>query len=482
MTYTARLLIAEDEERLRRLLQMLLSTQGYDLTLAADGAEAWDLFQQGSFDAVITDLRMPRLDGLSLLRKIKELSPTTPVVVITAFGSIENAVEAMQAGAIDYVTKPFEEKKLNVSVERALNIGRIMDENINLRAQVAEKLNIGRMVAESPAMKRILECVRAVAASNANVLVYGESGTGKELVTRAIHDSSPRRHAPFVAINCAAIPDNLLESELFGHEKGSFTGATERKTGKFEQADGGSLFLDEIGEMNMAIQAKLLRAIEQQEFQRVGGNRTIKTNVRFIAATNKDLRESVRLGSFREDLFFRINVFPIHLPPLRERLEDVVPLARFFIKKFCVEMGRKPIELEKSAEALLMQGEWLGNVRELQNTIERAVILLQGEVLRAHDLAFVTGGGPFATGLDGDRQAPSNRGAVSDSSRFVIPANGFNLEAHEKQLLLQALERSGGNKSRAAKMLGLSRATLRYRLEKFGIGGEQDADAELIEA
>lgn len=481
MTVNARLLIAEDEERLRRLLQMLLSTQGYELTLAADGAEAWEHFQNGHFDAVITDLRMPRLDGLSLLRKIKEQSPTTPVVVITAFGSIENAVEAMQAGAIDYVTKPFEETKLNVSVERALSFGRILDENKNLRAQVEEKLNIGRMVAQSPAMKRILDCVRAVAASNANVLVYGESGTGKELVTRAIHDSGPRKHAPFVAINCAAIPDNLLESELFGHEKGAFTGATDRKIGKFEQADGGTLFLDEIGEMDISIQAKLLRAIEQQEFQRVGGNRTIKTNTRFIAATNKDLRESVRAGKFREDLFFRINVFPIHLPPLRDRAEDIVPLARFFIKKFCVEMGKRIIELDKSAETVLMQNEWLGNVRELQNTIERAVILIQGERLGAQDLEFVAGGGPFATGLDGARNGMATGQSVPGS--FVIPSSGFNLEAHEKHLLLQALDRNSGNKSRAAKMLGMSRATLRYRLEKFGIAGsEQDLETELVEA
>lgn len=478
MTQHARLLIAEDEERLRRLLQMMLSTQGYDLTLAADGAEAWEQFLNGNFDAVVTDLRMPRMDGLTLLKKIKEQSPTTPVVVITAFGSIENAVEAMQAGAIDYVTKPFEETKLNVSIERALSFGRILDENKNLRAQVEEKLNLGRMVAESPAMVRVLECVRAVAASNANVLVYGESGTGKELVTRAIHDSGPRKHAPFVAINCAAIPDNLLESELFGHEKGSFTGATDRKIGKFEQADGGSLFLDEIGEMNLAIQAKLLRAIEQQEFQRVGGNRTIKTNVRFIAATNKDLRESVRAGKFREDLFFRINVFPIHLPPLRDRKEDIVPLAKFFINKFCVEMGKRPVSLDKSAEAVMMSNPWQGNVRELQNTMERAVILLQGESLTGQDLAFVSGGGPFATGLD---SGSGNGGSAG--GEFVIPAAGFNMEDHEKDLLMQALDRNNGNKSRAAKMLGMSRATLRYRLEKFGIAaGEQEMESELVEA
>lgn len=472
MAKSARILIAEDEERLRRLLQMLLSTQGYELTLAADGAEALDYFTAGHYDLLITDLRMPKLDGLSLLKKVKEQSETTPVIVITAFGSIENAVEAMQLGAIDYVTKPFEEAKLNVAIERALSFGRILGENQNLRQQVEEKLNLGNMVAEAPAMKRVLECVRAVANSNANVLVYGESGTGKELVTRAIHESGQRKHGPFVAINCAAIPDNLLESELFGHEKGSFTGATDRKIGKFEQADGGSLFLDEIGEMDISIQAKLLRAIELQEFQRVGGNQTIKSDLRFIAATNKDLRVSVKEGKFREDLFFRINVFPVYLPPLRDRREDIIPLARFFLRKFALEMGRKATDIERKAQDQLLENNWPGNVRELQNTIERAVIMMQGSVLTEEDLAFISGAPHFGGG-----------GMFGGGDAFSIPPVGFNLEEHEKSLLVQALERTGQNKSKAAKLLGISRATLRYRLEKFGIGGaDAENEAELVEA
>ena len=473
MTKTARILIGEDEERLRRLLQMLLSTKGYDLTLTADGKEAFEKFNDAQFDLVITDLRMPNMDGLTLLRKIREQNQEIPIIVITAFGSIENAVEAMQAGAIDYVTKPFEETKLNMAIDRALSFGRILDENRNLREQVQEKLNIGRMVAESPLMKRVVDSVHAVANSNANVLVYGESGTGKELVTRAIHDSSPRKHAAFIAINCAAIPDNLLESELFGHEKGSFTGATERKIGKFEQADGGSLFLDEIGEMHISIQAKLLRAIEQQEFQRVGGNKTIRTDVRFIAATNRDLRESVKEGKFREDLFFRINVFPIHIPPLRDRREDIIPLAKFFLAKFSGEMGRKPAQMDKEAEKILLAENWRGNVRELQNTIERAVILLRGDVLTGEALAMVTSSGLFG----------SSQSSASATGAFQIPTMGFNLEEHEKSLLEQALERSGGNKSRAAKLLGISRATLRYRLEKFNIAAdnEPDSEASLVE-
>lgn len=461
MNQEPRLLIAEDEERLRRLIEMLLTNKGYNLTMAVDGKDAWEHFQSEQFDLVITDLRMPNMDGMQLLNNIKDSSRETPVIVITAFGSIENAVEAMQQGAFDYVTKPFEEARLNLSIERALNFSRILDENKNLREEIRDQLNIRNMVAESPSMKKVLSAAQAVAASSANVIVYGESGTGKELITRAIHDMSARSHGPFVAINCAAIPENLLESELFGHEKGAFTGATERKIGKFELADGGSLFLDEIGEMNLQIQAKVLRAIEQQEFQRVGGNRTLRTNTRFIAATNKDLRKAVNDGQFREDLFFRINVFPIIIPPLRQRTEDIIPLAKFFINKFCKKMGKKTADLTREGENILLRHPWPGNVRELQNTIERAVILLQDSKLSDDDLAFVSGTSSF----DEFKSIPPQNG-------FQIPTEGFNLEDHEKGLLLQALQRTKNNKSRAAKLLGLSRATLRYRMEKFSINDE----------
>lgn len=463
MRHEPRLLVAEDEERLRRLLEMLLSNKGYHLTMAADGAEAWAAFQSGHFDLVITDLRMPQMDGMELLKRIKAASPQTPIVVITAFGTIESAVDAMRAGALDYITKPFEEAKLTFAIDRALSIGRILDENQNLRQEIRDRLNLDHMVAESAPMKQLLDVTRQVAASNATVLVHGESGTGKELITRAIHDASPRSHAPFIAINCAAIPDNLLESELFGHEKGSFTGATERKVGKFEMADGGSLFLDEIGEMNIAVQAKVLRAIEQQEFQRVGGNKTIRTDSRFICATNKDLRQTVRDGKFREDLFFRINVFPIHIPPLRERRDDILPLARFFLVKFCGEMGKRVPQIDPAAQQAMLSARWQGNVRELQNVIERATILLNSTTLTLREL------GISSTGSTLESLRPND-------AEFVIPDSGFRLEEHERMLLMQALDRSGGNKSRAAKLLGLSRATLRYRLEKFGIA---DAETEM---
>ncbi len=472
-----RLLIAEDEDRLRRLLEMLLGNKGYRLTMAKDGAEALEMFGGGeSHDLVITDLRMPNVDGMELLRTVKERSPATPVVVITAFGTIENAVEAMRAGAIDYVTKPFEEQSISLAIERALSFGRILDENRTLREEIREKLNLGSMIAVSPEMQQVLDSVRQVAASSATVLVYGESGTGKELATRAIHEASPRSRGPFVAINCAAIPENLLESELFGHEKGAFTGATERKIGRFEQAHGGTLFLDEIGEMSSAIQAKVLRALELQEFERVGGTKTVKTDVRFIAATNRDLRQKVEEGTFREDLFYRLNVFWIVIPPLRQRVADILPMARAFIEKFCKEMGKRPsASISPEAQQALMQHRWPGNVRELRNTIERAMILLRGDVLTPAELGLrgrYTGSACEALFSSAPRLGPSGAGSASPG-KFTIPDTGFSLDRHEKELLMQALERSGSNKSRAAKLLGISRSTLRYRLEKFDIADRE---------
>jgi DNA-binding NtrC family response regulator len=457
MSAEPHILIAEDEDRLRRLLGILLNDKGYRLTLARDGAEAWRMFQDGSFDLVVTDIRMPATDGMQLLRAVKERSPETPVVVITAFGSIESAVEAMREGAVDYVTKPFEEQAMKLAIERALRVRSLLSENLSLRREVSDKYNLASIISESPQMRMVLEMARQVAKSNSTVLVMGESGTGKELVTRLIHEWSQRSHGPFVAINCAAIPETLLESELFGHEKGSFTGATGRRAGKFESASGGTLFLDEIGEMSLPTQAKVLRALETQEFERVGGTQTVRTNVRFIAATNRDLRDLVAAGSFRGDLFFRVNVFPVYLPPLRDRRHDIVPLARFFLSKFGREMGRKGVQLTRGAEEVLLSHPWPGNVRELQNTMERATIMLDGTELTETHLALALN--PNTMGFGGRQQGGD----------FVIPPAGFRLEEHERALLVQALERTAHNKSRAAKLLGISRARLRYRLEKFGI-------------
>jgi DNA-binding NtrC family response regulator len=458
VTPPARLLIAEDEERLRRLMGMLLANAGYKLTLVRDGEEAMQALEKGRFDLLITDLKMPRLDGLDLVRRVHKETPELPVIVITAFGSIESAVEAMQAGAIDYITKPFEEEKLKLAIDRALRIHRILRENRFLRKEVSSRWSLDSFITQSPAMRESLALARRVASGQTNVIVYGESGTGKELITRGIHNASPRAGGPFVAINCAAIADSLLESELFGHEKGSFTGAIERKPGKFELADGGTLFLDEIGDLSANVQAKVLRAIENREIQRVGGNETIAVDARFIAATNKDLELEVKAGRFREDLYFRLNVFPIQLPPLRERPEDILPLAEHFLESFCAQMNKRVPSVPQETRERLIGEPWMGNVRELQNMIERAVILLQDGELKP-ELIRRTPGGPV--------RAPSAGG--EGAGEFRLPERGFSMEEHETALIRQALERARGKKAGAARLLGISRATLRYRMEKFGV-------------
>jgi len=484
----AKILIAEDEERMRRLLGMLLSNQEHELELVADGEEALKAFQENTPDVVITDLRMPNKDGMALIKEIREDNPDIPIIVITAFGSIESAVDAMRAGATDYITKPFEEARIKVAISHALEDKELRQENYRLRSELRSKYAFDAIVYEDNKMKTLLETANQVANTSTTVIVYGESGTGKELIARAIHEGSPRARGPFIPLNCAAIPDNLLESELFGHERGSFTGATEAKKGRFEMANGGTLFLDEIGEMALPLQAKLLRALENQEFERVGGTKTIKTDIRFVAATNKNLRQKVANGDFRDDLFYRLNVFPIVLPPLRERLDDIIPLTEHFLKRFATEMGKPVPAISQEAEQSLKEHAWMGNVRELQNVIERAMILihddeLTSEVLQIDGLESLENLGRMTEKYEsagpslGINRMPSvvagnNETASTKMEKrwhpFRIPEVGFDLETHEKDLIEQALERSS-NKSQAAKLLGLSRATFRYRLEKYGL-------------
>ncbi len=447
----AHILIVDDEAKMRHILRIMLEMKGYKVDEAGDGIEALEKIKETPYDLVIADIKMPRMDGMELLKAIQEMDYPIPVVFITAYGSIESAVEAMRAGAVDYITKPFEEEKILLTVERALGISRIMDEKRALKEELDEMLLPKDIVCASDAMKKVLELARKVAKlPDTTVLITGESGVGKEVVARYIHSISPRAKKRFVAVNCAAITPTLLESELFGHEKGAFTGAERMKKGFFETAQGGTLFLDEVGDLTLDAQAKILRALQEKVIQRVGGTEEIPVDVRIICATNKDLEALVKEGKFREDLYFRINVFPIHIPPLRERKEDIVPLAEYFIKKFVGHEVEGPL-LTQGAKRILETYPFPGNVRELANAIERAVILAGGELpINSDHLSFL-------------REGTSEKSSPKDV--FVLPPEGISLEELEKEIIRQALERTGNNQSAAARLLGLTRSKFRTRLK-----------------
>jgi two-component system response regulator FlrC len=433
-----RVLLAEDDASMRRLLERILVEDGHEVTAVADGLAAIARLEQ-PFDLVLTDVRMPGADGIQVLQAARRRRPTLPVVVITAFGSIPGAVDAMRLGAVDYLSKPLPSpQQLRDVVRRAL----------------AQGANAGParpdVIAHDPAMQRVVEDARRVAARDTTVLLLGESGVGKEVVARLLHDSSPRAAGPFVAVNCAAITESLLESELFGHEKGAFTGAVARHEGKFEQADGGTLFLDEIAETGGALQAKLLRVLQERQLVRVGGERAVEVDVRVVAASNRDLEAAVRAGGFREDLYYRLAVFPIRIPPLRERLEDILPLAEHFLRL----LGRGPAHtappITDEARAALAAHRWPGNVRELQNSVERALILSAGEPITAAMLGLTAGAEATAGG------AAAVDGAVT-------------LKELEQRAIRAALEAEGGNRRRAAKRLGIALRTLQYKLKEYGI-------------
>ncbi|MDT8440989.1 MAG: sigma-54 dependent transcriptional regulator [Desulfuromonadales bacterium] len=448
-----RLLIVDDEEGMRRLLVKVLTRAGYETVVAGSGAEALRQVAADRFDLVVTDIKMPEMDGLQLLRELKDYEPSLPVIVMTAYGTVENAVEALRAGAYDYIAKPFETDELRLAVEKLLERERLLAENRYLHAELESRYAFTGIVGASPAMQQVFDMASSVAASNASVLITGESGTGKELLARSVHYNSPRKEKPFVVLNCAALSEGVLESELFGHEKGAFSGALNQRKGRFEMADQGTLFIDEVGEMSMAAQVKLLRVIQEHEFERVGGNRTIKVDVRIVAATNKSLEEQVRVGRFREDLYYRLNVVNIHMPPLRDRREDIEPLSRHFLQKYVTETGKKIDDLAPRTLSCLLAHDWPGNVRELQNAIERAVVLAKGSVLTPRDLP---------QGLQGD-----------DQICVHLPERGGNLteilEDLERQLIVQTLQREEGSQTRAADALGIKRTTLRYKMEKYGM-------------
>jgi two-component system response regulator PilR (NtrC family) len=454
-----RILIVDDELSMRQFLSILLEREGY-ITDQVDCAEsALEIFESAFYDLIISDVNMPGLNGLDLLKLIKKVTPETAVLLVTAFSTSDQAVEAMKLGAYDYIAKPFKVEEIKVLVRNALEKRNLERENLRLKKEIIERYGFSGLVGKSKKMRDIYSLIEKLSASMANVLILGESGTGKELAAKAIHYNSPRRDKPFVAVNCGAIPATLMESEFFGHNKGSFTGAVADRPGLFEQANGGTLFLDEIGEVPLLLQAKLLRVLQEREFRRVGGTRDIKADVRIIAASNKDVEEQVKEGSFREDLFYRINVVQIKMPSLRERPEDIPLLVEHFYKKFVKPPYSNEI-ITGDALKTLISYYFPGNVRELENLVERCLVL-GGKTISEDCLPKQVR----------EFQYPAPSGPVLD-----IPPEGMNLEAYldgiEKRFLLQALEKGGGVKKKAAEILGLSFRSFRYRLAKFGMDEE----------
>ncbi len=451
-------LIIEDETRMREVIIMLLSDMKINIFEAADGVEAIDIFDTENIHLVITDLKLPKKSGMEILYHIKESRPEVPVIIITAFGSIDNAVTAIREGAFDYVTKPFKEDRLRSCVKKALQISKLTNEVKHLRQEIEGKYNFNNIVGESPEMCEILKMAGDVSKTDTTVLIHGESGTGKELLSRATHINSGRSQGPFLPVNCAAIPSSLLEAELFGYERGAFTGAQQRKKGKFELASGGTLFLDEIGDMELDVQAKFLRVLESHEFERLGGDKSIKADVRIIAATNKDLEKMVAEKRFREDLYYRVSVFPIRIPPLRERRDDIPLLSEHFVEKFSENFGRKVPTLSDKVMEMLIYHPWKGNIRELKNVLERAMILSKGDrITRRHVV------------LNEAHEKPFSTMNIDQIVSLLIQDYRVGLEDLETKCIKFALENSHHNVSRTARMLGLSRATLRYRLEKMGL-------------
>jgi two-component system response regulator PilR (NtrC family) len=459
-----KILVVDDEQSLREVLSIMLKRAGYSVTIATDGEEAIDFVHKEIFDLVITDLRMPKIDGMEVLKAVKSASPETVVLIITAFATADSAVEAMKQGAYDYLTKPFQVDEVQLIIRNALEKRRLTTENMLLKREMASQSSFAQLVGQSEAMQKVFDVVRKVADSKSNVLICGESGTGKELVARAIHYNSARSSHPFVAVNCSAVPETLLESELFGHMKGSFTGAISNKAGLFEIANGGTVFLDEIGDTTPTIQVKLLRVIQEREFRRVGGSQDIKVDVRIVAATNKDLEKAVADGSFRDDLYYRLDVIPIRLPPLRMRTGDIPLLVNHFLERFSKESGRPKPVISSEAMHVLLGHEWRGNVRELENLIERVV-------------AFSAEGPVTDTDVRGWLHRPTTQSQPS-AMPLDLTDEGVDLEGLingiEKDLLLKALERSKWVKKKAARMLRLNTRSFRYRLEKYAIKGGRD--------
>lgn len=456
MKTTYRILIVDDEENVRRMLATAFSLQGHETHDASDGKAALSLFSEIQPDVVLMDIRMPEMDGIDALKVMRTQQPRIPVILMTAYAEVETAVEALRSGAFDYVIKPFDLDELSMVIQRALQLQEMKQEIRNLHKALSTSWQWGHILTNSPRMMDICKDTAKIALSQANVLISGESGTGKELIARAIHYNSTRANGPFIKVNCAALPESLLESELFGHEKGAFTGAQTLRQGLFERAHQGTLLLDEIGEMPLVLQAKLLRILQEREFERIGGHQTIRVDIRIVAATNRCLQTMVKEGTFREDLFYRLNVIHLTLPPLRERREDIALLANHFLQKFSSENQRDIIEIDSTALSLLTAWPWPGNIRELSNVIERAVVMNTGAVIFADDLP-----DPF-------------RNLVSATTETKPTYSGERnlkeeIKREEKRIILEVLDNQDGNRTRTALMLGISRRALMYKLQEYDI-------------
>ena len=450
----AKILVVDDEPSQRKMLKANLSLDGYEVLEAEDGSNAIARVSDEFFDLILMDNRMTHVDGIEALKQIKQISPGIPVIIITAYASVETAVQALQSGAHDYLTKPLDIDELRIKVQQTLEFWRLKEENILQKRRIENLFDESSIIGRSQKMKEVLERVAQVAPSEATVLILGESGTGKELIANALHQGSARTDRRFIKVNCAALPETLLESELFGHEKGAFTGAIARRPGRFELADGGTIFLDEIGEMTLATQSKLLRVVQEREFEPVGSTKTVKVDIRIITATNRNLEEEVKTGRFREDLFYRLNVVPIPLPPLRERKEDIPLLVEHFLKVYNEKNGRNLQGFHPRALDALMRYAWPGNIRELENVVERSVILSRDDYVPFSELPL-----PIreATG-DSD---------VKEIREGLRP--GMTIREMEKELIVKTLEDNDGNRTRTARVLGITRRTLQHKLKEFGI-------------
>ena len=447
-----KILVVDDERSHRQMIEAVLSAEGYEIAQADNGQAAIDAVAEKFYDLVIMDIRMPELGGIEALKKIKAISPGIPILIMTAYASVGTAVDALKSGASDYLTKPLDIEELKLLVAKTLRIHQLEEENIYLKERLNDRFDFSNIIGQSPAMNKLFETMALVAPSEATALIIGESGTGKELIANAIHQNSPRKDRPFIKVNCAALPETLLESELFGHEKGSFTGAIARKQGRFQLAHKSSIFLDEIAEMAPATQAKILRVLQELEFEPLGSTQSIKVDTRVIAATNKNLEEEIAAGRFREDLYYRLNVVVLDVPPLRERREDIPYLADFFLKRYADKNRRLIQGFTPRATDLLMRYDWPGNVRELENIIERAVIMSRAEVI---------------TPLELPNNLQELDEELKDSQVNLTP--GRSLKEVEKAMILRTLEETGGNRTHAARILGITRRTLQLRLKDYGI-------------